>query len=224
MGYIPSGHNERISWFEERIATIKATPTAFGVTAAMCTSADDDIKQARDAYAEAQKARMAAKDSTVTQTAAIRDMNRTGGDLVRAIRTFADNQPTLAQRDAIYAACSITPPANPTAQPAPNTPTNVAADPNANGTVTIKWKATANNGSVYIVFRKLAGNNQFTQVGLVSTKKFIDSTVPAGTTSCQYQVQAVRNNQTSTASQPVSVQFGAGGASGFSGNQLGMAA
>lgn len=226
MGNIPSGHNDRIAWFEDRIETIKATPAAFGVTAGMCTAADDDIKDARGAYDAVQKARMEAKDATVSQTAALRDMNRTGGDLVRAIRTFADNQPTLAQRDAVYAAASMTPPAPPSPAPAPNTPTAVAADPNANGTVTIKWKATGNNGAVYIVFRKLAGNNQFTQVGLVSTKKFIDATVPAGTTSCQYQVQAVRNNQTSTASQPVSVQFGATGASGFTGGSgsVGLAA
>lgn len=224
MGYIPSGHNERITWFEDRIDTIKATPTAFGVTAAQCTAADDDIKAARQAYDDAIKARTAAKDATVTQSAAIRDMNGTGGDLVRAIRTFADNQPTLAQRDAVYAAASMTPPAPPTPAPAPTTPTNVAADPNANGTTTVKWKASGNNGAVYVVFRKLAGNNQFTQVGLVSTKKFIDTTIPAGTTSCQYTVQAVRNNLTSNTSQPVTVQFGSGGAVGFSGGTLGLAA
>ncbi|MDP1662511.1 MAG: hypothetical protein Q8L55_11420 [Phycisphaerales bacterium] len=74
------------------------------------------------------------------------------------------------------------------------------------------------------MLRKLAGNNVFAQVGLVSSKKFIDATVPAGTTSCQYQVQAVRNNQASIASQPVSIQFGAGGASGYTGGQVGMAA
>jgi len=223
MGYIPNAHDDRIAWYEERIDVIKASPATFGVTAAMCTSADNDIKDARIAYDAAQAARNKAKDATVTQTAALRDMNRTGGDLVRAIRTFADNQPTLAQRDAIYAACSMTPPAPAAPVGPPAMPASVAADPNANGTVTIKWKATGNNGAVYIVFRKLAGNNTFQQVGLVSTKKFVDATVPAGTTSCQYQVQAIRHNQTSNASQPVSVQFGAGGASGFSGS-VGLAA
>ena len=57
----------------------------------------------------------------------------------------------------------------------------MVVDPNANGTVTIKWKATANVGAVYLVYRKLAGNNTFNQIGFVATKSFIDGSVPAGT-------------------------------------------
>lgn len=108
--------------------------------------------------------------------------------------------------------------------PPPNTPTDTKADPNANGTVSVKWKAKGNAGSIYLVFRKLAGNNTFAQIGFSSKKSFVDGTVPAGTVSCQYQVQAVRGNQVSTASQPVTVQFGAGGAVGFFGGNASLAA
>lgn len=55
-------------------------------------------------------------------------------------------------------------------------------------------------------------------------KSFVDGTVPAGTTSCQYQVQAVRGQQVSIVSQPVAVQFGAGGATGFAGGGASLAA
>ena len=123
--------------------------------------------------------------------------------------------PPSSSATRIYAAALLPAPTPPGPLPAPETPQDVKADPNANGTVTIKWKAKANAGSVYLVFRKLAGNNTFQQIGYISKKTFIDGTVPAGTTSCQYQVQAVRGQQTSTASQPVTVQFGAGGASGY---------
>ena len=108
--------------------------------------------------------------------------------------------------------------------PAPERPTDVSADPNANGTVSIKWKAKNNAGSVYLVFRKLAGNNTFVQIGFSSRKSFVDGTVPAGTTSCRYQVQAVRGQQMSIVSQPVAVQFGAGGATGFAGGGASLAA
>jgi hypothetical protein len=220
---IPQTINDRIAWFEQRIAVIKATPTAFGVTAPQATLLDADIKAARAAFDAAQKARTAAKDATVTQGAALGDMNRAGSIVVSAIRTFADNQPTTTARDAIYAAVSMTPPVPPSAQPAPETPFDVKADPNADGTVSVKWKASTNSGAVYLVYRKLAGNTAFSQVGLIAKKVFVDPTVPAGTTSCQYQVRAVRGTQMSNLTQPVSVQFGAAGAQGFQGN-LGLAA
>ncbi len=220
---IPQTLADRIAWYANRIDTIKATPTAFGVTAPQAAALDTAIKAAQVALTEAQKARDAAKAATLTQTSAMSVMNRAGNIVVSAIRTFADNQATTAARDAVYVAVQMDPPSPATPHPAPSTPASVVADPNADGTVTVKWKATGNAGSVYRVMRALAGNTTYTQIGLLSGKSFIDTTVPAGTVSCLYQVQAIRGELSSTPSQPVQVKFGAGGAQGFNGN-ISMAA
>lgn len=215
---IPQKLADRIAWYGNRIDAIKATPTAFGVTAAQATALDNAIKAAQTALTNAQKARDAAKAATVAQDSAMSVMNRAGNIVVTAIRTFADNQATTAARDAIYVAVQMDPPSPPTPAPSPETPQDVKADPNADGTVTVKWKATGNAGSVYRVLRALAGNTQYSQIGLLSGKTFVDTTVPAGTVSCLYQVQAVRGELSSPPSQPVQVKFGTGGAQGFSGN------
>ncbi|MBY0307929.1 MAG: fibronectin type III domain-containing protein [Phycisphaerales bacterium] len=215
---------DRLQFLKERIPVYQAAPANFGVTAAALTQLDNAYKAADGAYQAALDARAAAKKATQMQEDALRLMGTQQSNVLRSIKTFADNKPTVAERNAVYAAALLPVPQPPSSLPAPSTPTSVSADPNANGTVTVRWKASGNAGAVYTVWRKLAGNSQFTQVGLVAKKSFIDTTVPAGTTSCQYQVQAVRGTQMSTATQPVTVQFGTGGAVGFQSGQLGLAA
>ena len=213
---MPDTINDRLNFVATRLPILEATPANFGLALPALTLLGDLLKDAQDAYSNALKARQASVEATAVQTAALRAMAVQQGVVFRTLKTFADNKPTIAQRDAVYTAAQLPVPSSGGGTlPAPNTPTDTKADPNANGTVTVKWKASANSGCVYLVFRKLAGNNTFQQIGYISKKTFIDGTVPAGTTSCQYQVQAVRGQQTSTASQPVSVQFGAGGASGY---------
>lgn len=209
---------DRLNFVSTRLPILEASPANFGLAAPALTLLGTTLKAAEDAYKAALIARQASVEATENQNAALRAMAVQQGVVFRTLKTFADNKPTTAQRDAVYTAAQLPLPSSGGVLPPPTTPFETKADPNANGTVTVKWKATGNSGCVYLVFRKLAGNNTFAQIGYISKKTFVDGTVPAGTTSCQYQVQAVRGQQTSTASQPVSVQFGAGGAQGYSGN------
>ncbi len=214
---------DRLNFVITRLPILQAAPATFGLAAPALSLLDDTLKAAQDAYETALKARQASVEATDNQNEALRAMSRQQGYVFRTLKTFAENKPTIAQRDAVYIAAQLPVPSSGVLPP-PTTPYETKADPNANGTVTVKWKATGNSGCVYLVFRKLAGNNTFVQIGYIGKKTFIDGTVPAGTTSCQYQVQAVRGQQTSTASQPVGVQFGAGGATGYIAGPVGIAA
>lgn len=210
--------NDRLNFVSTRLPILEASPASFGLATPALTLLSDLLKDAQEAYQNALKARQSAVEATGVQNLALRAMATQQGVVFRTLKTFADNKPTIAQRDAVYTAAQLPVPSSGGVLPPPTTPVDTKADPNANGTVTVKWKATGNTGCVYLVFRKLAGNSTFTQIGYISKKTFVDGTVPAGTTSCQYQVQAVRGQQTSVASQPVSVQFGIGGAVGYNGN------
>lgn len=221
---VPSGIVPKIQFFEDRTTKWGANAANLGVTQLAVTNFVAIVAEARKKYDEAQAARLALKQAIDDQSISVRTMARAGSDLIALIKAYADARPTQAQRDATFALANLPVPTPPSAAPAPNTPTDLKVDPNADGTVTLKWKASGNAGAVYLVFRKNAGNTQFTQLGWVAAKKFVDGTVPAGTTSCQYYVQALRGAQTSPATLPVTVNFGAGGAVGFSGGQLGIAA
>lgn len=211
---------DRLNFVSTRLPILEAAPANFGLAAPAILLLKGTLVAAQTAYEAAIKARQSSVEATALQAAALRAMTAQQSTVFRTLKTFADSRTTIAQRDAVYIAAQLPLPSSGGTLPPPTTPYETNADPNANGTVTVKWKATGNAGCVYLVFRKLAGNSTFSQIGYIGKKTFVDGTVPAGTTSCQYQVQAVRGQQVSTASQPASVQFGAGGAQGFIGQSI----
>ena len=208
MPVLPDPINERIPWFEQRITAWKAAPATIGLTAAQATALDTAIKAARAAYDASHAARIAAKNATVGQTSNVRTMSTLGSDAVSYIRAFANSQATPALRDAVYQAASVPPPANPVPAGQPDAPAKVAGDPNADGTVTLRWDGSTANQTFFTVWRKVGNNTQFAQVGAVATKSFIDDSVPSGTPNVTYFVRAQRNNLASPDSDQTVVNFG----------------
>lgn len=207
MSILPDQINERIEWFEQRIASWKAAPTTIGLTAAQCTALDDAIKNARTNYNAAQAARIASKNATLGQRTFVNTMTNLGSDALRFIKAYANAQ---ANPDAVYQAASVPPPAVPTPSGPPAAPTSVIADPNADGTVTIKWKGSTANQTFFSVWRRVGNSTQWTQIGSVATKSFIDATVPAGSPTATYFIRAQRFNEVSPASDEAIVNFGGG--------------
>ncbi len=207
MGVLPEQINERIEWFEQRIASWKAAPTTIGLTAAQCTALDDAVKNARTNYNAAQAARIASKNATLGQRTFVNSMTNLGSDALRFIKAYANAQ---ANPDAVYQAASVPPPAAPTPSGPPNAPTNVVADPNADGTVTIKWKGSTTNQTFFSIWRRVGNNTQWSQIGSVATKSFIDASVPAGSPTATYLIRAQRFNEVSAASDEAIVNFGGG--------------
>jgi hypothetical protein len=205
---IPDTMEKRLQWYEQHITIWKATPAAVGLTAAQATLLDNAIKAARGSFDAAVNARNAAKLATTDQTAKMRTMNNTGGDTLSYIKAFAESQTTQAAQDAVFVAADLPLPTPPGPMPAPETPHNVEGDPNADGTVTVKWKANGNAGAVYLVYRRTGNNTQWSQVAITGEKKYIDPTVTAGTPAVQYQVRAVRGNAMSAMSNTAYVNFG----------------
>lgn len=208
MPTVPTEINARIMFYEQRIASWTASPAAVGLSPSQCTALAAAIINARKAYDEAQGARIAAKNATIKQTSMVRTMSTLGADDIRFIRAFAESQTTEAAMDAVFAAASIEPPAPPVPAGPPEAPTDVVGDPNADGTVTIKWKGSTANQTFFSVWRKLGNNTTWTQIGSVATKTFLDVGVPGGTPSVRYFVRAQRNNQVSPASDECVVNFG----------------
>lgn len=207
MAVLPEQINERIMWFEQRIASWIATPAAIGLTAAQCTALDLAIKAARNAYNAAAAARIAAKNATIGQATNVRSMTALGSDALRFIKAYAEAQPNPLT---VYQAASVPPPAPATPPGPPVPPTDVTGDPNADGTVTVKWKGSTAYQTFFTVWRRVGNSTQWTQVGSVATKSFLDDSVPAGSPSVTYVIRSQRNTQVSPASDEAVVNFGGG--------------
>ena len=74
----------------------------------------------------------------------------------------------------------------------PGTPYKFQAKLTALGALDLSWKCVnPASGTLYQVYRKL-GDAEATYVGGAGGKKFVDSTLPAGTSQVTYQIQAIR--------------------------------
>lgn len=207
MAVLPEQINERIMWFEQRIASWIAAPASIGLTGPQCTALDNAIKAVRAAYNAAQAARIAAKNATIGQRNALDTLNNLGGDALRFIKAYAESQPNP---NTVYQAASVPPPLPPTPPGPPTPPEDVVADPNADGTVTVKWKGSTQYQTFFTVWRRVGNNTTWTQIGAVATKSFRDDSVPAGSPTAVYVVRSQRNTEVSAASDEAIVNFGGG--------------
>jgi hypothetical protein len=65
----------------------------------------------------------------------------------------------------------------------------------ADGSIELRWRANnpkGMSGVTYQVWRCLGDVGEFAFVGACGVKKFVDSTIPAGTAQAQYQIRGIR--------------------------------
>jgi hypothetical protein len=86
--------------------------------------------------------------------------------------------------------------ATPTPRPAPGKAYEFNATLMGDGSLDSKWKC--NNppgaaGTIYQIFRRTGAAGEFEYLGGVGERKFHDTTIPAGTATVTYKIQAVRS-------------------------------
>lgn len=137
-------------------------------------------------------------------------LRREAGDCVRSIRAFAE---VSGEANKIYGTARIPVPKSPTPARPPARPSRLAASLNATtGELRMTWKASDPNrrgGVVYLVRRRLPGEDAFSLLGTTGKKTFVDSTLPAGTASVQYSIQPQRGGNVGARSEILTVHFGA---------------
>lgn len=210
---LPGKDDDLIRFFEAREDEWGTVAATIGLSAGQITQLKAAVGSARASMSSLDKAKIAARDATATKNDKVGQLRTLGGNLVGIIKAFADAQANPA---AVYTAASIPLPGT-TPTPTLKTATNVIADPNADGTVSIKWKAEDQvQGAVYTVWRKLgnAAGAQFAQIATTGERKLIDYSVPAGTAVAAYYLRTVKGTETLPPSEQATVNFGSAGASG----------
>lgn len=130
------------------------------------------------------KSAVAAKN---TQRALIRKMT---ADLVSVINGI----PTVTDEQKINLGIAVR--ATPTPRPAPGKPASLVVTLDETGVLNLGWKCANppnTQGTTYNVFRKIAGETEFTYLGGTGERKITDTTLPAGSSGVIYQIQAVRS-------------------------------
>lgn len=75
----------------------------------------------------------------------------------------------------------------------PETPYGFTIELGTIGEIRLRWKNRKATGCVYDIQRQINGTGDPVMIGRTGKKRFVDQTVPAGTSKIQYRVQAVRS-------------------------------
>ncbi len=214
MPRVPSTVSELIAFCNEHVATWTSSPTTVGLTAAMVTDLKNKAGAASDAVSAQNAAKEAAKAATLTANKKVSDLRKAIASCIRSIVTFAE---AAADPMAVFAAAQIPPTASPTPSQPPGAPFDITATLNNQGNITLKWKCVNPPGGnvVYSVNRRDDSAGSFAQVGVVGTRSFTDTTIPAGSPSVQYQISGFRGQTAGPASPIFTLQFGHGGGGNF---------
>ena len=220
---IPTADDAFINWMNEH-SNAWSNPTVVGLTQAsydIFKGEVSDMNAAWDEWARAKIAYKAASDNWKAKKAQVR---KTGSNDVKTIRAFAARQP---DPQAVLDIARIPAPKTPNFGVPPGQPTGAEVSLDVN-TGNLQVRFDCNNppglsGTVYIVQRRIAQATApavfgpWNQAAVTSVKRFVDSTITAGTAAVQYLITAQRGTIVGTTSQPITVQFGRAGGAGTGG-------
>lgn len=205
MPVLPESRVEKIEFFEQHNPIWTTNAANIGLTAAEVTALQALTTAARSAFNAQQTAKNAAKAATQNFYNAVSAMQSNGSGLIAKIKTYAEtkNDPNA------YVLAQIPAPAAPTPAGPPETPTDLTAQMNSDGTMNIAWKGSLAQRQFYSVWRQLPSQSFPQQIGAVAAKDFMDVTVPRGLDSVIYTVRAHRDALSSLPTEALTVYFGA---------------
>jgi hypothetical protein len=193
MRVLPKTLSSRISFLETHLTVWAADPGAVGLTGAEITALQGLLAEASAASLAAHEARNAARAATFAMNVAGRRMTAATSGAIGRIKVAA------AADSEVYIRAQIPVPDPMSTTPAPATPTRFACALRTTGGLELSWDCKnprGTQGTMYEITRRIvgvAGAEGFTFAGVVGEKSFVDDTVPAGATSVEYQVTAIRS-------------------------------
>jgi hypothetical protein len=213
---LPDSRTQMIQWFADRVAGWAADPVSIGLTALQVSDLAAFLAAAQTGSSDATAARIASRDATVVFHEGSDQLRGFGADLIKTIKAFAETT-----NDAnVYAAASVPPPSPPSPTAPPDVPTELTAQINGFGSISIAWKGSRADGTQFVLQRQLtpvdAPPAAWSFAGASTTNDYTDATVPTGFASVSYRVYAQSPAGTSDASTPVVLAFGNSAAGGES--------
>lgn len=192
MGLIPDSKIGKIQFFQSKVSPWTTNALAIGTTAAEVTAMNTKLTAAQDALDAQIAAYASAKTATNALDNTIDALMNAGTDIIKQVRTKA----AIVGGDSVYNLAEIPPPATPSAKPPPGVPYGFKINLQGNGALEVTWKCNNPAGSVgtmYQIYRRTGTAGEFIYCGGCGEKKFVDTSIPAGTAQVTYQIQGVRS-------------------------------
>lgn len=220
---IPSADTAFLNWVNQHEQLWSDNYTRIGVSQADAGTMKSLTDASNAAWTDWQKAKLAAKAASEAWREAKKNNRTFASSTVKNIRTFASRSTTPAE---VYQLAGVPAPKTPNFGVPPGTPGNVSVALDVNtGALDVRFECNnppGLSGTVYVVSRCNSTAAQPTvfgpwqQVAITSTKRFVDTTLVAGTPSIQYRIVAQRGSVVGNTSLPVTVSFGrVGNGTGF---------
>jgi hypothetical protein len=204
MSLVPDGKSEKIEFFKARLDKWGLNASEIGTTVEAVEDLAELVEAAREALQAQQVAYAKAQSATLRLNVALEKMGTAGAAIIKQIRARAD----LAGVG-IFPLASIPPRAKPSPIGAPGTPYAMTTRLGALGTLGLRWKCDQPAGAVgttYQISRQLGETGPFEFLDVVGKKRFVDRTLPAGTSRVIYRIRAFRSTRTGVATDfPVSI-------------------
>jgi len=193
MSLIPNTKSAKIAFFNSKIAPWTTNATAIGTTAGAVTALEALVTDAQTKLDAQVAAEQAAKTATMTSNNGVDAMVTAGSDIIKAIRAKA-----ATAGISVYELAQIPDPATPTPVTTLGQPSDFNVGLGADGALTLKWKCSSPraSGVIYQVWRRIGNASDFSYLGGTGAKSFVDDTLPAGSSSMVYKLQAVRSTAT----------------------------
>lgn len=208
MATVPSSRIRKIEFYESHLQAWAVNAAAIGLDPAAVLAFQTLVLNARTSYLASETAREASQAATLNFHDKTDTMATIGANLLRTIRTFAEN----TGNPGVYALAQIPAPASPGPIGPPGQPFNLAVGLLANGALELKWKCdnpAGAQGTVYEIRRRI-GAGPFAHIDLAGERSFIDATIPSGATGIVYQITGVRSTTRGAPAQFL-VNFGVDG-------------
>lgn len=204
MGVIPRTRDEMVAFYKQHQAVWTAAPESLGLTSAQTLELASRLSAMDLAVTDAIDARSVSRTATQRLETAATDLRSYGASLMSIIRGFAESTGDSAS---IYSQAQIPLPARPTPAGPPLPATELTADPNATGTITLRWKGSLASGQVFRIERSIDGGAWVSR-GSFNVKTWLDDAVPMNTKTIQYRVFGQRGLVLSTTAPVAIVSFG----------------
>ncbi|HEX2836561.1 MAG TPA: fibronectin type III domain-containing protein [Phycisphaerales bacterium] len=209
MGTIPtSPRADFLQWCQAHVNTFITQAANIGLTEDQANAFSAAVTAANTSNNAANLAKLNAESANANNSEKFADLRRSASEMVRSIRTFAENE----DNPNVYVLANVPPPVDPSTAPPPAKPTELAVELNSSsGAVMLSWKASnpvGTQGTSYIVRRRTSPTAEFQFVGVTGLKKFTDNTFFAGPDSVQYTVQGQRADSAGPVSDIFTINFG----------------
>lgn len=211
MSTFPTGKRfEFLQWCQAHVPVWEANAADIGLTGAQAEAFGLRIVKMAAAELALDEARQVYEAAVQEAKESFRLAKSDAAILTQAIRARAVSSKNPL---AVYNQAQIAPPQKRSPAPPPARPNTVSAALGASdGSLTLTWKAknpAGTSGTSYLVRRKLAGESDFSLLGLSDKKRYVDDTLPPGATGMQYTIQGIRASLPGPKSEVLTVNLGA---------------